>query len=358
MNNSADILSNPPAPEVLHSRVTCEHFAIVNGQVTWLFTLTNKKGHFVKISNYGGTVTGWVSADKDGKLTHNIIGFDDPQVYLQPHPFFGSLVGRYANRIAGGNFELEGKAYHLVVNNGPNHLHGGNNGFDKVIWEPSVDEHGVLHLFYLSKDGEEGYPGNLQVGVSYQFTDDDELIIEYRAKTDQPTPVNLTNHCYFDLSGRNESILDNEMKINASRYTKVDENLVPTGEIAPVQNTFLDFTSTKKIGDLDTGEGYDHNYVLDRNGNELFAAATVTDHHSGKTLELYTTEPGVQLYTANGLDGSYINREGLPIHSKTAFCLETQHFPDSPNQPSFPNTILYPGKLYESKTVYVIRSKK
>lgn len=354
MNNSTDILSTPAQPEVLHSRVTREPFAVVDGKTAYLFTLSNRQGHFVKISNYGGTVTDWVSKDKNGKLTHNIIGFDDADVYLQPHPFFGSLVGRYANRIAEGNFELEGKKYHLVVNNGPNHLHGGNTGFDKMIWDASVDEHGVLHLFYLSRDGEEGYPGNLQAGVSYQFTDNDELVIEYRAKTDQPTPVNMTNHCYFDLSGKNDSILDNEIQINADSYTAVNEHLIPTGEILPVKNTFLDFTTMKTIGSLIHQDGYDHNYVLNRTGDELFTAATVIDHRSGKQLDLYTTEPGVQFYTANGLDGTCTNREGLPIHSKTAFCLETQHFPDSPNHPSFPNTILYPGKLYESKTVYRI----
>jgi len=346
--------TNNPVIFKEHSRVSSHPFGTVNGKDVLLFTLLNKSGHKVCISNYGGTVTAWESADKNGELSHNIIGFDEPGTYFGDHPYFGSLVGRYANRIPHGHFLIGEKEYTVSINNGPHHLHGGFKGFDKVIWNAAVDEHGNLQLDYLSRDGEEGYPGNLQVNVTYSFTDEDELIIRYRAKTDAPTPVNLTNHCYFDLSGNNEPINDTQLLIKANLYTAVDNELIPTGELLPVQGTPLDFTSPKKIGDLLQPGFYDHNYVLDKKEDVFDHVATAIHARSGKQLEVFTTEPGLQFYTANGLDGSFRNRNGKPIQAQTAFCLETQHFPASPNHPHFPNSILYPGKLFESTTKYRI----
>ncbi|RXK86347.1 aldose epimerase family protein [Filimonas effusa] len=330
-----------------------------DGQDVDLYTLTNKNGVQVKISSYGGTVTSWTAADKAGKVSSIVVGFDSLSGYLAKPPFFGAIIGRYGNRIAKGNFKLNGTTYQLAVNDGPNHLHGGNKGFDKVIWTGTVlsDTIPALVLTYVSKDGEEGYPGNLKVVVKYTLTNDDELAIDYTAETDKATPVNLTNHSYFNLSGDvNNSILDHVLQMNAANYTPVDSTLITTGEIKAVAGGPFDFTSPQKIGSriAQVPGGYDHNWVLDRKGDStsLMLAATLTDSISGRTLEVYTTEPGLQFYTGNFLDGTFKAPNGTPINKNSALCLETQHYPDSPNKPGFPSTILQPGQQYHTVTKY------
>src|ERR1019366_6429683 len=272
-------------------------------------------------------------------------------------PYFGALIGRYENRIGDAKFSLEGATYKLAANNGKNHLHGGIKGFDKVVWDVSVpnDEIPSLTLNYLSKDGEEGYPGNLNVTVIYTLTNDDELKIEYNAETDKATPVNLTNHSYFNLSGDvSNTILNHRLMIDADNYTPVDSTLIPTGEIKSVKESPFDFTSSKIIGrDIDSVKGgYDHNWVLNKKDTSLQKVAVLSDSISGRSLEVYTTQPGIQFYTGNFLDGKFINRDGKPLKQHTALCLETQHFPDSPNKSNFPSTILRPGKKYYSVTMY------
>lgn len=329
-----------------------------------LYTLTNANGMEVSITNYGGIVTSLLAPDADGTFADVVLGYPDFEGYLNNNPFFGCLVGRFGNRIANGRFTLDGVEYQLAVNNGPNHLHGGLKGFDKVLWDATPvrrrDALG-LRLFYLSPDGEEGYPGNLRTTVHYWLTNDNELEIVYEAETDKPTPVNLTHHSYFNLDGQGEGdILDHVMMINASHYTPVDETLIPTGEIAPVAGTPFDFTTPARIGEridadheqIKYGGGYDHNYVLDSQDGSLALAARVVGPRSGRVMEVYTTEPGMQLYTGNFLDGSITGKEGKSYHKRYGFCLETQHFPDSPNQPAFPSSILRPGETYYQKTVY------
>jgi aldose 1-epimerase len=331
----------------------------VDGKDVSLFTLVNNKGTEVKISNYGGTVTSFITPDKNDKKSEIIVGFDSLNQYLQKPPYFGALIGRYGNRIANAKFTLDGTAYHLAANDGKNTLHGGLKGFDKVVWDATVPNDSVpsLTLKYLSKDGEEGFPGNLQVTVNYTLTDQNELRIEYNAETDKPTPVNLTNHTYFNLSGDvNNTILDESLMIDADRYTPVDSTLIPTGKITAVKGTPYDFTVAKKIG-KDINEvkgGYDFNWVLNRKDSSLQKVAVLSDPISGRTLEVYTTQPGLQFYTGNFLDGKFINRDGKPIKQHAALCLETQHFPDSPNEPDFPSTILRPGEKYHSITVYKV----
>jgi aldose 1-epimerase len=331
----------------------------VDGKEVYLFTLVNNQGTEVKISNYGGTVTSFVTADKNYKKSEIIVGFDSLNQYLQKPPYFGALIGRYGNRIANAKFSLDGQTYQLAANDGKNTLHGGLKGFDKVVWDASVANDSVpsLTLKYLSKDGEEGFPGNLNVTVHYTLTDQNELKIEYDAESDKATPVNLTNHTYFNLSGDvNNTILDESLMINADRYTPVDSTLIPTGKITAVKGTPYDFTVAKKIG-KDINEvkgGYDFNWVLNRKDSSLQKVAVLSDSISGRTLEVYTTQPGLQFYTGNFLDGKFINHDGKPIKLHTALCLETQHFPDSPNEPDFPSTILRPGEKYHSITVYKI----
>jgi aldose 1-epimerase len=331
----------------------------VDGKEVYLFTLVNNQGTEVKISNYGGTVTSFITADKNDKKSEIIVGFDSLNQYLQKPPYFGALIGRYGNRIANAKFSLDGQTYQLAANDGKNTLHGGLKGFDKVVWDASVANDSVpsLTLKYLSKDGEEGFPGNLNVTVQYTLTDQNELKIEYDAESDKATPVNLTNHTYFNLSGDvNNTILDESLMIDADRYTPVDSTLIPTGKITAVKGTPYDFTVAKKIG-KDINEvkgGYDFNWVLNRKDSSLQKVAVLSDSISGRTLEVYTTQPGLQFYTGNFLDGKFINRDGKPIKLHTALCLETQHFPDSPNEPDFPSTILRPGEKYHSITVYKI----
>ncbi len=331
----------------------------VDGKEVYLFTLVNDKGTEVKISNYGGTVTSFITADKNDKKSEIIIGFDSLNQYLQKPPYFGALIGRYGNRIANAKFTLDGTTYRLAANDGKNTLHGGLKGFDKVVWDASISSDSVpsLTLKYMSKDGEEGFPGNLSVTVQYTLTDQNELKIEYDAETDKATPVNLTNHTYFNLSGDvNNTILDESLMIDADQYTPVDSTLIPTGKITAVKGTPYDFTSAKKIG-KDINEvkgGYDFNWVLNRKDSSLEKVAVVSDPITGRSLEVYTTEPGIQFYTGNFLDGKFINRDGKPIKVHSALCLETQHFPDSPNEPGFPSTILRPGEKYHSVTVYKV----
>lgn len=325
----------------------------------YLYTLTNSKGTEVKITNYGGIVTSFVTADKNGNRSSIIIGFDSLNGYLAKPPYFGALIGRYGNRIGDAKFTLDGKEYKLAANNGKNHLHGGLKGFDKVVWTATImnDTIPTLMLTYLSKDGEEGYPGNLKVTVHYILTEDNELKIEYDAETDKATPVNLTNHSYFNLTGDvSNTILNHTLMIDADNYTPVDTTLIPTGEIKSVKGTPFDFTTAKTIGkEIDSVKGgYDHNWVLNKKDNSLQKVAVLSDSLSGRSVEVYTTEPGLQFYTGNFLDGKFINRDGKAINQHTALCMETQHFPDSPNEPNFPSTILKPGEKYHSETVYKV----
>jgi len=325
----------------------------------YLYTLTNAKGTEVKITNYGGIVTSFVTADKAGNKSSIVIGFDSLSGYLAKPPYFGALIGRYGNRIGDAKFTLDGKEYKLAANNGKNALHGGLKGFDKVVWNATTvsDTIPSLTLTYLSKDGEEGYPGNLKVIVQYTLTEDNELKIEYNATTDKATPVNLTNHSYFNLTGDvNNTILNHSLMIDADNYTPVDTSLIPTGEIKPVKGTPFDFTTAKPIGrDIDSVPGgYDHNWVLNSKDGSLQKVAVLSDSVSGRSLEVYTTEPGLQFYTGNFLDGKFINRDGKAINLHTALCMETQHFPDSPNKPNFPSTILQPGQQYHTETIYKV----
>ena len=354
-NNKADVQPS----KTMKAGIIKTDWGAVGGKKVYLFTLTNSKGAEVKISNYGGTVTSFVTADKAGRRSSIIIGFDSLNTYLQNPSYFGALIGRYCNRIGNAKFTLEGKVYKLAANNGKNSLHGGLKGFDKVVWEATVinDSLPSLTLDYKSKDGEEGYPGNLKVTVQYTLTEDNELKIEYNAETDKATPVNLTNHSYFNLSGTvSNTILSHTLMIDADHYTPVDTSLIPTGEIKEVTGTPFDFTKLKAIGtDLDSVKGgFDHNWMLNKKGTSLQKVAVLSDSASGRSLEVYTTEPGLQFYTGNFLDGTVINHDGKPINLHTALCLETQHFPDSPNNPGFPSTILQPGEKYHSLTVYKV----
>lgn len=329
-----------------------------------LYTLTNEDGMKVAITSYGGVVQSLMVPDKTGALLDIVLGFDNIEGYLGEHPYFGAIVGRYGNRIANGKFTIDGVAYDLATNNGPNHLHGGDKGFDKVIWavEESMSSEGFpqLRLRYVSKDGEEGYPGQLSVEVVYTLTDDNTLGLNYTARTDETTHVNLTNHSYFNLGGADGvDVLNHEMKLVASQYTPVDETLIPTGELAEVGGTPFDFSNFTKIGkgidatdeQVKYGGGYDHNYVLDEPSMSS-PFATVRSHKSGVIMKVYTTEPGVQFYTGNFLDGSIVGKGGVVYGKRSALCLETQHYPDSPNQENFPSTLLRPGETYRSSTAY------
>jgi aldose 1-epimerase len=325
-----------------------------------LYELTNPGGRKAKICNYGAILTELHVPDRDGKLADVVLGFGDLKSYLGGHPMFGATVGRFANRIAGAKFSLDGHDYTLARNSGPNSIHGGQKGFDKAVWkaEPLHSDEGVgVRLTYESRDGEEGYPGNLVATVTYTLTIRNELKISYHATTDKATPVNLTNHSYFNLAGEGSgSIRDHELMINADSYTPADETLIPTGEIKPVRGTPLDFTKPTPIGariaQLTSTRGYDHNYVINGGGKSLTLAARVKEPKSGRVMEMYTTEPGVQLYTANFLDGKLKGPSGTPYKQHDAFCLEAQHFPDSVHHANFPSVILRPGKTYAQTTVY------
>jgi len=343
--------------------ITKSSFGKAGGNEVFLYTLINSKGTEVKITNFGGIVTSWISADKNNKRSSIVLGYDSLSGYLAAHPYFGAIVGRYGNRIAKGKFSIDSVEYTLAINNGPNHLHGGVVGFDKVVWEPTVENDSVpsLLLSYLSKDGEEGYPGNLNVDVHYTLTDEDELKIEYTATTDKKTVVNLTNHSYFNLTGDvANTILDHELQIDADHFTSVDSTLIPTGEITSVKGTPFDFTQPTKVGlRIDSVKGgYDHNYVFNKLDASLTKVASVSEQKSGRVLEVFTTEPGVQFYTGNFLDGTLKTSDGKAIQQHAALCLETQHFPDSPNEPNFPTTILLKGQKFHSITVYKLSVNK
>ena len=332
-----------------------------SGESVESFTLTNPHGIEVRAISYGGIILSLRTPDRDGRFGDIVLGHDRLQGYVDASPYFGAIIGRYGNRIAGGRFTLEGETHALATNNGPNHLHGGIQGFDKVLWaaEPFTDDSAVGVVFrYTSPDGEEGYPGTLQAQVTYRLTDDDRLIFDYSATTDRATPVNLTQHSYFNLAGGG-SILGHELMIAASTYTPVDATLIPTGVIGPVDGTPFDFRTPTAIGariatedpQLRNGAGYDHNYVLDRPDTGLVHAARVLEPTSGRTLDIWTTEPGLQFYSGNFLDGTITGKHGAVYGHRAGFCLETQHYPDSPNQPAFPSTILRPGQEYRSRTV-------
>lgn len=329
-----------------------------------LYTLKNAQGLVAKVITYGATLTELWVPDKNGKSADVVLGFDNLKQYEGQHPYFGATVGRYANRIAKGKFTLDGKEYSLAINNGPNSLHGGKVGFSRKVWkaEPVKQAHAAAVRFsYLSQNGEENYPGNLRVAVTYALTDDNALEISYAAKTDKATPINLTNHSYFNLSGAGSgTILHDVVWLNADRYTPVDDTLIPTGELKPVYGTPFDFRKPTSIGARNsqvpgTG-GYDHNFVLNGQAGRLGRIAQVDDPASGRSMEVWTTEPGVQMYVSLGLDGS-IRGIGGAYAQYGALCLETQHFPDSPNKPNFPSTILRPEQQFRSKTIYKFSAK-
>ncbi|HTN37196.1 MAG TPA: aldose epimerase family protein, partial [Arachidicoccus sp.] len=332
------------------------------GQTVYSYHLNNGQGTKLAISNYGGTITSWTFPDKKGDTSQIIVGFDSLSDYLAHPPYFGALIGRYANRIAKGRFTLEGKSYQLAVNDGPNHLHGGLKGFDKVLWQVEVPDSNktALVLHYTAKDGEEGYPGNLSVTVKYELTSDNALKITYDATTDKATVLNLTNHSYFNLTGDlSKTVLGQELTIAAANYSPV-VNQIPTGQPVTVAGTAFDFRKGTTIGAriAEVPGGYDHNYALDTKGDISKVAATVFDSASGRELQVYTTQPGLQFYSGNFLDGTLTAHKGQKIVQYAGMCLETQHYPDSPNQPGFPSTTLKPGEKFHEETIYKLTLKK
>jgi len=339
-----------------------------DGKQVDLYKLTNANGLEARIMTYGGVVVSLRVPDRQGNLGDVVLGYDQLDGYLKKGAYFGAIIGRYGNRIGHGRFSLEGHEYKLAQNNGENHLHGGLIGFDKVIWngtENPANDGVSLKLMYLSKDGEEGYPGNLSVTAVYTLTNKDELKISYSATTDKTTVVNLTNHSFFNLAGSGLN-LGHETMITADRFTPVDKGLIPTGELRSVKGTPMDFTTPATIGaridqdydQLVLGGGYDHNYVLNKRDSELSLAARVYEPGTGRVMEVYTTEPGMQFYSGNFLDGSITGKGSQVYQKRSAFCLETQHFPDSPNKPNFPSTVLKPGQHYSSTTIYKFSVKK
>ena len=335
-----------------------------NGDPADLYTLTNSNGVSVSITTYGGRVVALKTPDKKGAVADIVLGFDSLDGYLGDNPYFGALIGRYGNRIGKAQFTLAGKVYKLFANDGPNSLHGGKQGFDKVLWtgaDKSTTDTPAVELRYTSKDGEEGYPGTLAGIVTYSLTPQNELKIEYKATTDKPTVLNLTNHTYWNLSGAGEGdVLGHHMMIVASKFTPVDKTLIPTGELKSLDGSPLDFRTATAIGaridnddqQLKFGKGYDHNFVCDSTGGALARCALVHEPNSGRTMEVLTTQPGVQFYTGNFLDGKIKGKGGKVYAKRGAFCLETQHFPDSPNKPNFPTSELKPGEEYKYTTVY------
>jgi aldose 1-epimerase len=343
---------------------------LASGDSVKVYTLKNAAGMEVSIMDLGGTITKWTAPDKDGKFADITLGSNTPEDYLTTTKYLGALIGRFGNRIAKGKFSLDGNDYTLAVNNGPNALHGGLKGFNAVIWKATPIEGAEpgLKLTYLSKDGEEGYPGNLNVEVVYTLKADNSLTIDYTATTDKNTVVNLTNHAYFNLKGEGQGdVLDHEIVINADKFLPTDAGLIPTGELKPVAGTPFDFTSSHLIGerindttdiDIKLGGGYDHCWVFTDQSNKLKSVAMVTEPVSGRTMEVLTTEPAVQFYTGNFLNGSATGKSGVKYERRYGFCLETQHFPDSPNQAAFPTTVLKPGETYKTTTVYKFGVKK
>jgi aldose 1-epimerase len=339
-------------------------FGQVYGQAVEVYQMTNANGLKASITNYGGTMVSLIVPDKNGKMEDILLGYDNVDGFVANSPYFNALIGRYGNRIAGGKFSLDGKVYTLAANNNGNTLHGGLKGFDKVIWnaEPFENADGVgVKLGYTSKDMEEGYPGNLTVNVIYTLTNRNELIIEYMALTDKATVCNLTQHNYYNLTGSTkDSILGHVLTLNADKFTPIDKGSIPLGQMRQVKGTPMDFTQPRTIGDrinqadeqLECGLGYDHNWVLNKKGKELSHAATLYEPKSGRVMEIWTEEPAVQFYSGNFLDGTITGKGGAVYKQRWGMCLETQHFPDSPNHPAFPTTTLRPGELYKTKTVH------
>ncbi len=344
--------------------VTSEKFGTLpDGREVERFTLTNANGLQMKVITYGGIITSLTTPDRDGNQGDIILGFDTLEGYLQEVPYFGALIGRYGNRIANGKFTLDGKEYSLAKNDGPNHLHGGDKGFDKVLWtasEEKTDNGVALKLQYRSKDMEEGYPGNLDVTVVYTLTNDDELKVDYKAATDKKTVLNFTQHSYFNLSPESETILGHELELNADAFLPVNKTLIPTGEIKDVEGTPFDFRQSKTVGkdieqkntQLEYGKGYDHCWVLNGENGEMKHAATLHDPKSGRVMEVLTTEPAIQFYSGNFLDGSLTGKENKNYVHRSGLCLETQHYPNSPNEPDFPSTVLEPGEEYSTTTIF------
>jgi aldose 1-epimerase len=340
---------------------TKENYGVYQGKDVFLYTLTNKEGNVLKLTNYGAKIT-WIEVpDKAGKKENVTFGFDTFEGTVHDDPYFGSIVGRYANRIAKGKFTLDNKEYSLALNNGPNALHGGPKGWHSVVWNGEIvekTENPTVKFTYMSPDMEEGYPGNMHIEVIYTWTDKNEIVLDYKCTTDKKTVLNITNHAYFNLHGAgNGTILDHELVIKASAFIPVDSTLIPTGEIRPVSGTPFDFTTKHTIGEriqqnydqLIYGKGYDHNFVLD---NKEDIDITVYEPVSGRLMEVITDQPGVQFYCGNFLDGKIIGHGGKPYIYRSGLCLETQHYPDSPNHPNFPSTILNPGETFKSKTIY------
>lgn len=353
-----------PEPSAEAPSVMRRHFGnLPDGREVYAFTLDNGRGIRLEAITYGGIIVTLETPDRTGQRGDIVLGYDDLAGYLVETPYFGAIIGRYGNRIGNAEFALEGRRYQLAANNGPNHLHGGVTGFDKVLWAASPfargDSVGVVFR-YTSPDGEEGYPGNLSATVAYTLTADGSLVFDYQATTDTPTPVNLTQHSYFNLAGDGaRDVLDHVLTVRADSFTPVDSTLIPTGEVVSVEGTPFDFRVPTAIGarigaadrQLEFGGGYDHNFVLSRGGDALAHAAHVYEPTTGRTLDVYTTEPGLQFYSGNFLDGSLVGKSGHVYEHRYGFCLETQHYPDSPNQPAFPSTILRPGEEYRSRTV-------
>lgn len=335
----------------------------IDGKSTGLYTLKNKNNVQAAFTNYGGRLVSLLVPGKDGKMVDVVVGFKSAEEFVNSkEPYFGATIGRYGNRIAKGQFTLDGTTYTLTKNNGPNSLHGGKKGFQAVVWDAQMIGTNAVQFTYLSKDGEEGYPGNLTSKVTYSLTDNNELVMTYEAVTDKKTVVNLTNHAFFNLNGEGSGTINNHvLQINADHYTPVDETLIPTGKIEPVKGTPFDFTTATAIGarvdedhqQLKFGKGYDHNFVLNtKPGTGMFHAATAVGDLTGIVMDVYTEEPGLQFYGGNFMKGKNVFKSGTRDEFRTAFCLETQHFPDSPNQPQFPSTVLEPGKTYKTKSVY------
>jgi aldose 1-epimerase len=368
----AGCTSTPPPPPQTQpqtkpaSNVGKESFGVKEGTSVELYTLRNAKGMEARITNYGGIVVSLKVPDRTGQSGDVVLGFDALDGYLSPeyaksNPYFGALIGRYGNRIGKARFSLDGKEYKLAANNGVNHLHGGVKGYDKVVWEarPLPGEEPALELHYLSKDGEEGYPGNLDIKAVYTITNENGLRVDFTATTDKETVANLTHHSYFNLAGKGD-ILGHEVMINSDQTTPVDSGLIPTGELRPVKGTPFDFNTPTTIGarigqkdsQLEFGKGYDHNWVINKNGGELALMARVYEPTSGRVLEVLSTEPALQFYSGNFLDGSLTGKGGWVYQFRNGFCMEPQHYPDSPNKPKFPSTVLKPGETYKNTIIY------
>ncbi len=347
-------------PGKMNSSFNSIPFGKADGKAVTLYTLKNSKGAEAQICNYGGIVTSLKVADKNGNFSDVVLGYDNLEGYIKATPYFGCLVGRYGNRIAGGKFNLNGKEYTLAQNNDKNSLHGGLKGFDKVVWDVAKVTDNSLALRYVSMDGEEGFPGTLSVTAIYTLTEDNALRLDFSATTDKDTHCNLTHHSYFNFAGKGD-ILGHVVTINADKFTPVDANLIPTGELRAVNGTPLDFTLPTVVGarignddeQLKLGKGYDHNWVLNQKSvGALTHAATVIEPTSGRVMDVWTTEPGMQFYTGNFLDNTITGKGGWTYAFRNGFCMEPQHYPDSPNQASFPTTVLKPGQIYKNTIIY------